>query len=62
MRFANRVEKIDWLKATGERIRQMEAERRAAIMEQNFDRAYNLLRAMDFAKTQFREVSMTLKH
>jgi hypothetical protein len=60
MRFANRVEKINWLKATAERIRQMEAERIAAIMEQNFYRAYNLLRAMDFAKAQFRKVSSTL--
>ena len=61
MKFANKEEKLNWLKATGKKIRQMEAERNAAIMGQEFGRAYNLLRAMDFAKAEFKKISRSLK-
>jgi hypothetical protein len=62
MRFANKEEKLKWLKATGEKIRQMESERSAAVMNKDFKRAFSLLRGMDYAKAEFRKISQTLKH
>ena len=61
MRFKNNAEKLGWLKAAGERIRQMEYDRKIAIVSGDFGRAYELLRGMQFARQQFKKISDTLK-
>ncbi len=61
MRFASKEQKLQWLKAAAEKIRHMEAEPNAAIMAQEFGRAYSLLRGLNYAKVQFRKVSHGLR-
>jgi hypothetical protein len=62
MRFASRKEKMDWLKATGGKIQEMEFNRRLAIVQKDFKKAYELLSAANFAKCAFKKVSRTLMH
>jgi hypothetical protein len=61
MKFKSRDEKLAWLKATGGKIQEMEYQRRIAIVSGDFGKAYSLLAGIQFARTQFRKVSNTLK-
>jgi hypothetical protein len=61
VKFDSQEEKIYWLKKCGSKIYQLEGERNSCIMRKDFGRAYSLLLAIKFAKTEFRKVSLTLK-
>jgi hypothetical protein len=61
MKFASREQKIEWLKQTAEKIQQMDFDRKVAILQMDFGKAYSLLRGLEFAKGEFRRVSQTLK-
>ena len=61
MMFSCKVEKLAWLKATGEKVNEMECQRKIAIMQGDFAKAYSLLTGINFARTQFKKVSNTLK-
>jgi hypothetical protein len=61
MRFSSKEEKIIWLRKCGSKIAELESERNLFIMKQDFARAYSLLRAIKFAKAEFKKVSLKLK-
>jgi len=61
MKFKDKTEKLEWLKATGEKINEMTCQRRIAIVSGDFTKAYSLLMGIEFARAQFRKVSNSLK-
>ena len=61
MKFTSREEKLKWLKLAAGKIRELEFNRRFAIVQKDFKKAYQLLRAMDYAKAEFKRVSNTLR-
>lgn len=61
IKFNSKEEKLEWLKATGAKITEMEIKRAEAIMSGNGNDAFRLLKGIQFAKSEFRAVSKTLK-
>lgn len=62
IRFSSKEEKLEWLKNTGIKIKEMEVKRAEAIMKKEFNSAFGLLKGIQFAKSEFRAVSKTLKN
>ena len=60
MEFKNREEKVEWLCLTAKALRCMEEDRKAAIMKQEFDKAFSLLKGIKFARQKFYEISRSL--
>jgi hypothetical protein len=60
MQFKNREEKVNWLCLTAKAIRCMEQERNAAIMNEQYDKAFSLLKGIKFARQKFNEISCSL--
>lgn len=61
MRFKNRAEKMEWLKAAGAKINEMGCQRRIAVLRGEFGRAYDLLRGINFARREFKKISESLR-
>lgn len=61
MKFKSKQEKIEWLKNTAEKIRQMELDRRVCILKGDFDKAVSLLKGIKFARMLFAKISRTTK-
>lgn len=61
IRFNSKQEKLDWLKATAVKIKEMDIRRNEAIMTGKHNDAFRLLKGIQFAKREFAAVSKTLK-
>jgi len=61
MKFKSKQEKWEWLKKCSFKIAELESERNQCIMRKDFSRAYSLLCGINFAKDEFRKISLTLK-
>lgn len=57
MKFTNQQQRMEWLKAAGAKINELEVERNRAIMDKDFARATTLLKARLFAQREFGKVS-----
>lgn len=62
MTFKDKAERLEWLRAAAEKLRQMEFDRKVAIMGKDFGKAYSLLRGINFARKEFKKASTPLKH
>jgi hypothetical protein len=62
MRFNDRAERLAWLGSAAEKLRQMEFDRKVAIMAEDYGKAYSLLHGINFARNEFRKVSATFKY
>lgn len=61
MKFKNKEEKMEWLKGTATKIKEMNEARDKAIMAKEFEKAYSLLKGIMMAKKMFGQVSRTLR-
>lgn len=61
MKFTTTTEKMAWLKATGQKIKELEEQRMRAIVDGEFTKATDLLKGRLYAQRLFGQVSKTLK-
>ncbi len=57
MKFSTCEERLTWLKKTSQKLREMEENRMRAILNEDYKKAFSLLKGIKFARSEFAKVS-----
>lgn len=61
MKFSNCEERLKWLKGASQQIWKMEEDRMRAILDEDYGKAFSLLKGIKFARAEFARVSNQLR-
>ncbi|MGV8130938.1 MAG: hypothetical protein ACP5N7_02435 [Candidatus Pacearchaeota archaeon] len=61
MKFVNSDARLKWLKATAKKIWEMEEDRMRAVLDEDYSKAFSLLKAIKFARSEFAKVSNKIR-